>query len=278
MRRALITGLLLLAARPAVASQQCHPLAGSVWRSPGLLAGVRVDAAGYRNSSYEGDFQGLAPTLGFNHRRVAVMALLPAYRLTRNGRTSHGLGDLALAVRVPVPALTRGTWSAGFGLAATLPTGKSSADLGMGHVMLMPEFWFAHEHRRVQLVGTVGFARALASAGGSSHNHGPRPIVNPMNMSEIDASLNSFVRVHDKVSLKLGMFGAMPVGTVSAEGVTRIIAGSGVVVTVRGLELSAELQAPLTGSPFLARGVLQVGYRFELRRRRNSHKHHHHAP
>lgn len=39
-------------------------------------------------------------------------------------------------------------------------------------------------------------------------------------------------------------------------------------MTVRGLELSAELQAPLVGAPFLARGVLQVGYRFELRRRR----------
>ena len=278
MRRALITGLLLLAARPAVASQQCHPLAGSVWRNPGLLTGVRVDAAGYRNSSYEGDFQGLAPTLGFNHPRVAVMALLPAYRLTRNGRTSHGLGDLALAVRVPVPAFAHGTWSAGFGLAATLPTGKSSADLGMGHVMLMPEFWFGHERERVQLVGTVGFARALASAGGSSHNHGPRPIVNPMNMSEVDASLNSFVRVHDKVWLKLGMLGAIPVGAATPQGVTRIIAGSGIVVTVRGLELSAELQAPLTGSPFLARGVLQVGYRFELRRRRRGHEHHRHAP
>ena len=69
MRRALIGAALLLAARPVAASQQCHPLAGGVWRNPGLLAGVRVDAAGYRNQSYEGDFQGVAPTLGFNHPR-----------------------------------------------------------------------------------------------------------------------------------------------------------------------------------------------------------------
>jgi hypothetical protein len=80
-----------------------------VWRNPGLLTGVRLDAAGYRNTSYEGDYQGLAPTLGFNHPRVAVMALLPAYRLTRNGRTGYGLGDLALAVRAPIPAFTRGS-------------------------------------------------------------------------------------------------------------------------------------------------------------------------
>ena len=48
----------------------------------------------------------------------------------------------------------------------------------------------------------------------------------------------------------------------------RAAASSGVTVAVRGLELSAELQAPLTGAPFLARGILQVGYRFELARRK----------
>ena len=132
----------------------------------------------------------------------------------------------------------------------------------------MPEFWFAHELERVQWVGTLGFARALASASASHHAGGPRPIVNPMNLSEIDASLSSFLRLHERVSLKVGMYGAMPVGSANIVGVTRIIASSGVSVSVRGLELSAELQVPLVGAPFLARGVLQVGYRFELVRRR----------
>lgn len=266
--RVLAAATVLLASGRALAAQQCHPLAGNVWRNPGLMTGVRLDAAGYRNTSYLGDYQGLAPTLGFNHPKFAAMVLLPAYRLTRNGRTGYGLGDLALALRVPVPAFANGSVSAGFGLAATLPTGKADADLGMGHVMLMPEFWFNHERDRVQLVGTVGFARALTSAGASHHDHGPRPIVNPMNLSELDASLNGFLRVHDKVWLKLGMFGATPVGSVNVQGVTRVIAGTGMIVTVGGLELSAELLAPLTGAPFTARGVLQVGYRFELRGRR----------
>jgi len=265
----------LLLAGPA-AAQQCHPLAGSVWRNPGLSAGLRFDAAGYRNSRYEGDWQGMAPTLGFNHPKVALMALLPMYRLTRNGLVGYGLGDLALAIRVPVPRFAVGPFSAGFGLAATLPTGKSSADLGMGHVMLMPEFWFTHERERVQWVGTFGFARALASAGESHHGGGPRPIVNPMNLSEFDASLSSFLRLHERVSLKVGVYGAMPVGSANVVGVTRIIASGGVAVTVRGLELSAELQAPVTGVPFLARGVLQVGYRFELAPRRVRQSSHHH--
>jgi hypothetical protein len=266
----------LLLAGPAAAAQQCHPLAGSVWRNPGLSAGLRFDAAGYRNSRYEGDWQGMAPTLGFNHPKVALMALLPMYRLTRNGLVGYGLGDLALAIRVPVPRFAVGPVSAGFGLAATLPTGKSSADLGMGHVMLMPEFWFTHERERVQWVGTFGFARALASAGESHHGGGPRPIVNPMNLSEIDASLSSFLRLHERVSLKVGVYGAMPVGSANVVGVTRIIASGGVAVTVRGLELSAELQAPVIGAPFLARGVLQVGYRFELAPRRARQSSHHH--
>ncbi|MBL9107482.1 MAG: hypothetical protein JNL82_41735 [Myxococcales bacterium] len=267
LRWFLLVATVLLVARGAAAGQQCHPLTGDIGRNTGLFAGVRVDAAGYRNSSYVGDFQGLAPMVSLNHRRVSAVALLPAYRLTRNGRTGYGLGDLALAVRVPVPAFASKSSSAGFGLSMTLPTGKSSADLGMGHVMLMPEFWFIHQRDRVQLLGTLGFARALVGASSSSHAHGPRPIVNPMNLAEIDASLYSYVRVHDRVWLKLGMFGAMPVGTVNPQGRTRVVAASGLAVTVRGFELSAELQAPLTGSPFLARGVLQVGYRFELERR-----------
>lgn len=275
LRRALIAAGLLLAARPVAASQQCHPLAGNVWRDPGIFTGIRLDAAGYRNASYIGDYQGLAPTLGFNHRRVAVMALLPSYRLTRNGRTSYGLGDLALAVRAPIPAFSRSYTSAGFGLSATLPTGKASDDLGMGHVMLMPEFWFGYERERVQLVGTLGFARALTSAGSSHHNHGPRPIVNPMNLAEVDASLTAFLRVHRTVWLKFGMLGAMPVGTINAQGVTRIIAGSGLMVSTRGVEFSAELQAPLAGAPFVARGVLQIGYRFALASRRGPHYSHH---
>lgn len=277
MRHPLIALTLALAAKPAAASQQCHPLAGAVSRSPGLLTAVRMDAAGYRNASYQGDYQGTAPTIGFNHPRVAVMALLPAYRLTRNGRTGYGVGDLALALRMPVPAFSAGSVSAGFGLSATMPTGKASADLGMGHVMLMPEFWFGHESERVQIAGTVGFARALTAASASHHNHGPRPIVNPMNLSEVDASLNAFLRVHQRVWLKFGTYGAMPVGTVNAHGVTRIVASSGLTVSVGGLELSAELQAPLTGAPFLARGVLQVGYRFELTRRKHAHAHHRHT-
>ena len=267
MRRALIAALLLAIARPVAASQQCHPLAGDLKRAPGLTTGLRLDAAGYRNPSYTGDYQGLAPTIGLYHPRVALVALLPAYRLTRNGRAVYGLGDLALALRVPVPAFTRGGFAAGFGLAATLPTGQARDDLGMGHVMLMPELWYAHQRERIQLTGTFGFARALTAAGSGAHNHGPRPIVNPMNLSEIDASFNAFLRVHPNLWIKLGAFGAAPVGAINPHGLTRLVVGSGLMLTLRRLELSAELQAPLAGAPFLARGVIQVGHRFELPRR-----------
>ena len=150
----------------------------------------------------------------------------------------------------------------------TLPTGSVSAGLGMGHVMLMPEFWWAHEHGRVQLFGTVGFGRAITSGGPGHHAAGPAPIVNPMNRAEVEGSLGASLRVHRLLWLRGGAFGAIPVGTINPAGVSRVVLSQGVVLVIRGLEISAELQAPLTGAPFLARGVLQVSYRFDLKRRR----------
>lgn len=259
-----------LLAWPARAdAQQCHSFNRTSWRSPGLLAGVRLDAAGYRNSRYEGNWEGIAPLLAFSHPRITALAMLPAYRLDRNGRTVHGVGDLTLAVRAPVRAWSNDRLTVGFGVAATLPTGKMRDDLGMGHVMLMPEFWWVHEMDRVQLFGSVGFGRALAGKPAASHHDGgPAPIVNPMNLAEIEATLGAYVRLHRLVWLKMSGFGAMPVGNANANGVTRVMLAQGVAINLRSVELSAELQAPLTGAPFLARGVVQVGYRFDVGRRR----------
>jgi hypothetical protein len=267
VRRALIAAVLLLAARPAHA-QQCHAWNGAAWRAPGLQVGVRIDAAGYRNRSYQGDFEGLAPLLGWSHRRVSIQAMLPTYRLVRNGLARVGVGDLALAARVPIPGWSHHDLTSGLGLAATFPTGSADAGLGMGHVMLMPEFWWMLNRGRVVLYGTAGFGRALGAGAGAHHGGGPAPIVNPMNRSEIEASLGSQIRVHRLLSLRFGAYGAMPVGNVNTEGVTRVVASQGLMLSVRGFDLSVELQAPLTGSPFLARGVVQASYRFELRRRR----------
>ena len=264
VRSALIATVVLFAARPALA-QQCHQCSPGAWRSPGVALGVRLDAAGYRNSSYQGDFQGLAPLLSFTHRRFSALALLPAYRLVRNGRAGSGLGDLTLAVRVPIHRWTHGATALGFGLAATLPTGSANAGLGMGHVMLMPEFWWAHDRGRVQLFGTVGFGRAITSGGAGHHANGPAPIVNPMNRAEAEASLGASLRVHRLISLRTSAYGAIPIGTIDTAGVSRVVLSQGMVLALRGLEISADLQAPVTGGPFLARGVLQVSYRFDLK-------------
>lgn len=267
MRRPLIALALWALARPA-AAQQCHQVGGDVWRRPGLVAGVRLDAAGYRNSSYEGNYEGLAPALTFVHRRISALVLMPAYRISRNGRVQGGVGDLALALRAPVPAFTTDRLRAGFGLAATFPTGDPGKGLGMGHVMLMPDFWWNLDLGPAQLGGTLGFGRALARAGTSEHQHGPSPLVNPMNMSELEASIYGQARVHPRLAVRASAYAATPVGTADTHGRTRVIASQGVVVNVRDLEIAAELQLGLAGQPFLARGVLQLGYRFDLGRRR----------
>lgn len=269
VRRALIVGALLLAARPA-AAEQCHPWSPGSWRKPGVLLGVRLDAAGYRSARFEGNFEGLTPLLSLSHRRVSVMAALPVYRLVKNGRPDYGIGDLSLAVRVPIPAWTHGATALGFGLGAMLPTGSASAGLGMGHVMLMPEFWWMHQRGRVQLHGTVGFGRALASAVSSHHASGPAPIVNPMNAAEVEGSLGASLQVHRLIWLRASAFGAIPVGTIDPAGATRVILNQGATLVVRNLEVSADLQAPLAGTPYLARGVLQVSYRFEFKSRKRA--------
>lgn len=267
MRRALIALALWGLARPA-AAQQCHQVGGDVWRRPGLIAGLRLDAAGYRNSSYEGDYEGLAPALTFVHRRVSALAMIPGYRIVRNGRVQGGVGDLALAVRVPVPAFTTDRLRAGFGLATTFPTGDAGKGLGMGHVMLMPEFWWNYDLGPAQVGGIVGYGRALARAGTSEHQHGPSPLVNPMNMSEVEGSLYGQARLHPRLAVRASAYAAAPVGTADTHGRTRVIASQGVIVNVRDLEIAAELQLGLVGQPFLARGVLQLSYRFDLGRRR----------
>jgi hypothetical protein len=65
----------------------------------------------------------------------------------------------------------------------------------------------------------------------------------------------------------------MPVGNASPEGVTRVVASQGLLLSVRSFDLSLELQAPLTGAPSMACGVVQMSYRLELRRRSRSRSH-----
>ncbi|MEZ4450906.1 MAG: hypothetical protein R3B09_15605 [Nannocystaceae bacterium] len=270
MRRSLIAlvvgGLALVTAAGDAAAQQCHQFTGDVWRQPGiaLLPSVRIDAAGYHTPSYEGDYQGIAPALTFVHPRALVMAMMPAYRLQRNGAEEYGVGDLAVATRIPVPPWSLGRLRAGFGLAATLPTGSALHGLGMGHVMLMPEFWWRSDHGPLQIAGTAGFGRALARFDGEAHQHGPAPLVNPMNMSEIEGSIAAFARVHPRLALRTSFYGAVPAGSARANDRSRLIMAEGVVIDVGKLEISVDLQLGLVGRPFLARGVVQVGYRFDL--------------
>lgn len=42
------------------------------------------------------------------------------------------------------------------------------------------------------------------------------------------------------------------------------------VLVVRNLEIAADLQALLAGAPYLARGVLQLRYRFDIKPRRRA--------
>jgi hypothetical protein len=75
---------------------------------------------------------------------------------------------------------------------------------------------------------------------------------------------------HPRLWLRTSAFGAIPVGTIDPAGATRVMLNQGMVLVVRNLEIAADLQAPLAGAPYLARGVLQVSYRFDIKPRRRA--------
>ena len=63
---------------------------------------------------------------------------LPLYQLDRDDRAgiTRGPGDLQTSVGVAL--IARPTWGVAADVTASWPTGDDAADLGMGHVMVMP--------------------------------------------------------------------------------------------------------------------------------------------
>jgi hypothetical protein len=224
--------------------------------------GVRAALAGifgwYRNTRFEGSYQGGRVSFSWSHPKVELEAGLPFYRIERNGLSSAGLGDVPVSVRWR--ALTASTLHAGLTVAATLPTGDAAAQLGMGHVMLMPHAWLAKQWGAVVVSTHVGYGRALASSSDGHHGAGPIPLVDPMNSSEIFSALGVTWRIHDRWTLRAGVMGALPVALQAGE--ARLVASFGATLSWRDLFVDVEGQVPLYGNPFLGRTLVNAGVRF----------------
>jgi hypothetical protein len=240
-------------------AQPCHEPAPLERRGLGLRAGVGAEHATYRTARYEGDYQGLSATLQWDNPWARLRVAMPFYRIVRNGLESRGPGDLLLDARVPLLRDDDGAVAGGVVLATTLPTGDAERDLGMGHVMPMPGLWASWAPPRAFVAAQLGYGRALG-AGGHGHHGGPRPIVNPMNQSELEASASAGYLAYEWLRARAGAYGALPAG--DPEGAARAAAFVGVDLLIDRFDLGLEGHLPLAGDPFLAKAVVTLGARF----------------
>jgi hypothetical protein len=261
--RAAKTGLPVLIAvlccRTA-AAQSCH-LPPSDTSASGVTASTRAEWAGFDTTRYEGHYEGTAVSAALDRPWFRTAALVPAYRIVRNGVAATGIGDVLLQGSV---ALLRGSEpgrTLNVELAMSLPTGDAEKDLGMGHVMALPNVWSGFRDGALGLTGRVGYGRALA---GSDHEHhhagGPGPLVDPMNSSEIQLATAGSVELERRLQGRAGVYGAVPVGV--SDGAAR--AAGFVGANLGGQRVSSEVQFhwALAGDPFTTKLLLELRVRF----------------
>jgi hypothetical protein len=256
IRACLIACIVYGSAGPARA-QSCHMPELGARAADRLRVAGRALFATYRAPQAAGEYQGYFLSAAYAHPWFFVELQLPYYRLVRDGSVELGVGDVAGAVRAtvwrPLPDL-----GLGLELAASAPSGEAGRGLGMGHVMLMPGVWLGWERAAVRVFAQLGYGRMLGDAAPTHHHHGggPVPLVNPMNPSEVEHAFAVTFAFTEHLYAGGRLFGAVPVANRS--GVAREVAGLALGVRFAPLEVGAELQFPLVGTPFTARTALTV--------------------
>jgi hypothetical protein len=223
--------------------------------SSSIAVGVAFQAAEFDTMSYVGSYQSVTPSLGWMRGRFGASARLGLYHLDENGLSTYGIGDVMLGGHATV--IERDAVEAGVALHVMLPTGSELDNLGMGHVMAMPSLWGAWHGERLGVMASGGYARALTSLEGG-HDHGPSPLVDPMNVQELTWSAGADLDVGHRVRLGGRALGGAPIGT----GHTRVIGGARVSWGTPRVSTAFELQAGIAGDPFTVRGVVETALRF----------------
>jgi hypothetical protein len=265
LRHALGAAVALLAALllPRVTSaQSCHVPPPEELREPGWRLTLGQETARFKSSRYEGHYEDVVVSGSVAWRRLYAGAVLPAYRIVRNGLPGRGFGDLLVHSRARLLGAEGATTNGGLALGLSLPTGDARAELGMGHVMLSPGVWATAQVDSISFSSMVAYAKALS--GNHVHHHsGVGPLVMPMSSSEIDAALLASVPIHPSVTnlrLRAGLDGALPLG--DENGVARVDWRAGLQFVDR-VTSSIELRLPVTGEVSTLKLVLElsVGFR-----------------
>jgi hypothetical protein len=219
-----------------------------------LSVGLSLEAAEFETALYVGSYQGVAPSVGWMHGALGARATVGLYHLIENGLGTYGVGDAMVAGHATVVATDM--LQAGVALHVMWPTGSETAGLGMGHVMAVPSVWATWRSSPVTLSASGGYGRALTALGG--HDHGPMPLVDPMNLQELTWSAGADLDVGHGIRVGGRTFGALPIGT----GVTRVIGAGRVAWGTPRVTTAFELQLGVTGDPFTIRGVVDTALRF----------------
>jgi hypothetical protein len=224
--------------------------------SSGLSASVAVEAARYDSGFYVGSYQGVLPSIDWERGRFGASAAIGLYHLDENGLSVYGLGD-AMATGHATLWATEAVQT-GVALHVMVPTGSEIEGLGMGHVMAMPSAWGAWRARPITMTASAGYSRAMTSLGGGQHDHGPVPLVDPMNLQELTWSAGADLEVGAGVRVGGRALGGVPLGA----GRTRVIGGGRVAWGTARVSTGLELQLGIAGDPFSIRGVVDTALRF----------------
>jgi hypothetical protein len=219
-----------------------------------LSVGLTVEAARFDTMLYGGSYQGIMPSLGWMRGRFGAHATVGLYHLTENGLSVSGLGDGMVTGHATVVAAE--ALQAGVALHVMVPTGSDPDRFGMGHVMAMPSAWGTWRAQPVTVSASAGYGRALVALGG--HDHGPMPLVDPMNLQELTWTAGAEVDVGHAVRVGGRTIGAIPIGT----GVARVIGAGRVAWGTPRVTTAFELQLGIAGDPFTIRGVVDTALRF----------------
>jgi hypothetical protein len=221
-----------------------------------ISVGLSLQAAGIDGTFYVGSYQGIAPSLAWMRGWLGASATITLYHLTENGLSLYGPGDAMVTCHATL--LSTDDLDAGVALHVMMPTGNEIQGFGMGHVMAMPSVWASWRAAPLTLAASGGYGRALVDLGGEHHDHGPMPLVDPMNLQELTWSAGADVDVGHGVQLGGRTRGAAPIGS----GHTRVVAGGRVAWGTPRLSTGMEIQLGLAGDPFTIRGVLDTALRF----------------
>ena len=217
-------------------------------------AGVTMIAASYDSMFFVGNYQGVQPAVSWASKRFAAGASAAMYRIERNGASYYGFGDIVAHGQAMLVGNEH--VHGGVVVGVTAPVGDEQHGLGMGHPMVMPAAYGTLAHEALVVTASAGYGRAIG--GGSDHDHGMWPLVEPMNMEELTWSASSDYAFEPELHGGARIAGGVPIG----DGDTRVVAALRVGWLTGRFTTAAELQAGLVGDPFNLRGLVSTAMSF----------------